>query len=122
VLEAQLKRLQEMRVAVRDMVHVAIEVKADITLTGAGGLTVGDWVDVTHDFSPGHNSGGGVAVIVEVIDKLPHVKYIVDGHVEKFVPFTRLTCIPMSYRRQTAKLRTRSITSDGDGKGLESHL
>ncbi len=51
MLEAQLKRLQEMRVSVRDMVHVAIEVKADIQLTGAGGLTVGDWVDVTHDFS-----------------------------------------------------------------------
>ncbi len=54
--EAQLKRLVAMRVSVADMVHAKVEVKCDIVTTGAGGLTVGDWVEVMHDFSPGQNS------------------------------------------------------------------
>ena len=117
VKEAQVKRLQTMQVAVRDMVHVAIEIKPDIELTGAGGLTVGDWVEVTHDFSPGTNSGGGVAVILEIIEKLSHVRYIWDSHIEKFVPLTRLTCIPMPFRREKAKLRTRAMNAVAEDKG-----
>ncbi len=107
-----MKRLLEMRVPVKDMVHAKIETKPDIVLTGTGGLTVGDWVEVMHDFSPGHNSGGGVGVIVEIIDHLSKVRYIVDGHVEKFIPLTRLTTIPMPYHREKAKLRTRSSQSE----------
>ncbi len=91
-----------------EMVHARIESIPEIVLTGAGGLTVGDWVEVLHDFSPGHNSGGGVGVIIEIIERLSNVRYIVDGHVEKFIPLTRLTTIPMPYRREKAKLRTRS--------------
>jgi hypothetical protein len=40
------------------MVHIKSEVKTDIVLTGDGGMTVGDWVEVSHDFPPGHNSEG----------------------------------------------------------------
>ncbi len=108
VKEAQLKRLQAMRIPVSEMVHAPIEAPFKTVLTGAGGLTVGEWVDVQHDFSPGHNSGGGVGVIIEIIERLSHVRYIVDGHVEKFIPLTRLTTIPMPFRREKAKLRTRS--------------
>jgi hypothetical protein len=62
------------------MTHKPVEVKAEITLTGAGGLTVGDWVEATHDFSPGHNSGGGVGLITEVlVEALCHVRYVVEG-------------------------------------------
>ena len=93
------------------MVHKLVEVKPEIVFTGAGGLTVGDWVEVTHDFSPGHNSGGGVGVITEVVTNLCLVRYIVDGHIEKLIPITRLTMIPMPYRLEKAKLRTRSITT-----------
>jgi hypothetical protein len=75
----------------------------------AGGLTLGDWAEVTHDFSPGHNSGGGVCVITEITGNLCHVRYVVDGHVEKFTPLTLLTMIPMPFRREKAKLRTRSM-------------
>jgi hypothetical protein len=108
VKEAQLKRLESMRVSVTDMVHVKIEVKPEIVLTGAGGLTVGDWVEVLHDFSPGHNSGGGVGVISEINGTLCNVKYILDGHLERYIPITRLTMIPMPFRRAKAHLRTRS--------------
>ena len=90
------------------MVHAKVEAKKEIDLTGTGGLTVGDWVDVLHDFSAGHNSGGGVGVIIEIIGNLSNVRYIVDSHVEKLIPLTRLTTIPMPYRREKAKLRTRS--------------
>jgi hypothetical protein len=90
------------------MVHGHVEEKPEIVLTGAAGLTVGDWVEVSHDFSPGHNSGGGVGVITEIVENLCHVRYEVDGHAEKFIPITRLTMIPMPYRRENAQLRKRS--------------
>ncbi len=91
-----------------DMIHARVEDIADIVLTGAGGLTVADWVDVTHDFSPGHNSGGGVGVVTAIVDDRCHVRYIVDGHNEKFIPIPRLTMIPMPFRREKSQLRTRS--------------
>jgi hypothetical protein len=113
-VEAQLAHLHSLRVPVSEMTHTAIEAKAEIVFTGAGGLTVGDWVEVTHDFSPGHSSGGGVGVITEVVATMCHVKYIVDGHVEKFIPITRMTMIPMPYRREKAQLRTRSVRTTTD--------
>jgi hypothetical protein len=112
VKAAQLKHLLEMRVDVSEMVHVKAEVKADITLTGAGGLTVGDWVEVEHDFTPGNNSGGGVGAITDIVDSFSFVRYILDGHTEKFIPFKRLTTIPMPFRREKAELRTRSSAKE----------
>jgi hypothetical protein len=52
-VDAQRAHLQSLRVPVHEMVHTKIETKAEIVLTGAGGLTVGDWVEVLHDFSQG---------------------------------------------------------------------
>ncbi len=65
-MDAQRAHLQSLRVLVTEMVHTKVETKAEIVLTGAGGLTWGDWVEVLHDFSPGHNSGGGCGVIIAV--------------------------------------------------------
>jgi hypothetical protein len=106
-----------MRVDVRDMVHAKQEIKPDITSTGSAGLTVGDWVEIEHDFSPGTNSGGGVAIITEIVQQFSHVKYILDGHTEKFVTIKRLTCIPMPFRREKAQLRTRSVANDNSSEG-----
>ncbi len=100
------------------MVHAKLEIKADITLTGSAGLTVGDWVEVGHDFSTGMNSEGGVAIITEIVGMLSNVKYILDGHTEKLVTIKRLTCIPMPFRRETAKLRTRSAAQEQPVDGL----
>ncbi len=102
-----------------DMVHAKVEKKSDIVLAGAGGLTVGDWVEVLHDFSPGHNSGGGVGVVVAIVEDRCHVRYIVDGHTEKYIPITRVTMIPMPFRRSKAKLRTRSSKADEEETGNE---
>ena len=104
-----------------DMVHAPIQQPSKIVLTGAAGLTVGEWVEVQHDFSPGHNSGGGVGVIIEIIERLSHVRYVVDGHVEKFIPLTRLTTIPMPFRREKAQLRTRSSQPEIQTKGINNH-
>jgi hypothetical protein len=117
VHEAQKKRLQSMRVDVKDMVHAKLEVKPEITLTGSAELTVGDWVDIEHDFSPGMNSGGGVAIITEIVGSLSHVKYILDGHTEKLIPIKRLTCISTPFRREMAPLRTRSVAQEQPDQG-----
>jgi hypothetical protein len=106
-----MKHLKSLRVDVKDMVHVKMEVKKDICLTGAAGLSVGEWVEVEHDFSPGNNSGGGVGIIYGIDETFSHVCYIIDGRKEKHVSFKRITSIQMPFRRETPQLRTRSIVN-----------
>ncbi len=120
-MDAQRAYLQSLRVPVHEMVHTKVETKADIVLTGAGGLTVLDCVEVLHDFSPGHNSGGGCGVIMAITDNLSNVRYIIDGHVEKLIPLARLTMIPMLFRRDKSKLRTRyvrQVLKPGEGEKI----
>ena len=74
IASAQKARLEALRVPVNAMIHHKIEVKPEITLTGSAGLTVGDWVEVEHDFSPGVNSGGGVGVITGIVENFSNVK------------------------------------------------
>ena len=47
MVEAQLAHLKSLRVNVKDMVHVKVETKPVLEFNAAGGLTVGDWVEVT---------------------------------------------------------------------------
>jgi hypothetical protein len=122
VVAAQKAHLESCRVPVSDMVHAKVADPPDIILTGTGGLTVGDWVDVTHDFSPGHNSGGGVGVVIEIVEDRCNVRYIVDGHTERFIPIPRLTMIPMPFRREKSQLRTRSSQSAEKEKGTVSKI
>jgi hypothetical protein len=117
ILSAQKSRLKALRVPVTAMIHPKVEVKPDLTFTGSAGLTVGDWVEVEHDFSPGVNSGGGVGIITSIIEFFSNVKYILDGHTEKLIPVRRLTCIPMPFRREKAKLRTRSSEAEQPSDG-----
>jgi hypothetical protein len=62
------------------------------------------------------NSGGGVGIITAIVDSFSHVRYIVDGKTD-FIPFSRLTSIPMPFRRERAQLRTRSVTTMGKNEG-----
>ena len=103
------------------MIHPKIEVKPDVTFTGSAGLTVGDCVEVEHDFSPGMNSGGGVGIITSIFENYSNVKYFIDGRTEKLIPFRRLTCIPMPFRREKATLRTRSSAVEPASKGPNPH-
>ncbi len=74
----QIKKLQGSIVCVEDMVHRP-KPKHEVISSGVAILRVGEWVEVEHDFSPGHNSGGGVDVIMDVTDDFCEVKYVVSG-------------------------------------------
>jgi hypothetical protein len=68
-------------------------------------LSVGEWVEVQGDISPGRNSEGGIGVITKVTDGLADVKYVLTRWVEKLVPLRRLTTIIMPHRGAYAALR-----------------
>jgi hypothetical protein len=55
-----------------------------------------------------------ITTVDNVDGNLCHVRYIVDGHAEKLIPITRMTMIPMPFRREKAKLRTRSLRTTTD--------
>ncbi len=91
-------------------------------------LSIGEWVEVDADRTPGWNSEGGIAVIVNVNDSLADVKYdppidyfthyalfatvsnryVLTRWVEKLVPLRRLTTIIMPHRDKMAGLRPRA--------------
>ena len=52
-------------------------------------LSVGEWVEIDGDRSPGYNSEGGIAVIVAVHDDFADVKYVLTRRVEKLIPLRR---------------------------------
>jgi hypothetical protein len=122
MMSAQKARLESMRVPVTAMIHAKVEVKPGLTFTGSAGLTVGDWVEVEHNFSSGVNSGGGVGIITGIVEKFSNVKYILDGHTEKLVPVKRLTCIPMPFRREKAQLRMRSVEAEQPSEGTKCYM
>ncbi len=68
-------------------------------------LSVGEWVEVEPDISPGWNSEGGIGVITLVTDGLADVKYVLTRWVEKLIPLRRLTTIIMPHREPAAGLR-----------------
>ena len=67
--------------------------------------SVGEWVEVDADRTPGFNSEGGIAVIIQVHDALVDVKYVLTRWVEKMIPLRRLTTIIMPHRGPRASLR-----------------
>ena len=84
-------------------------------------LSVGVWVNVMYDYQPGTCSDGGVGCIVhveraidETDDEAPvedsqkvTVKYLMFGRVEKDIPLTRITVIPMPFKDASPSLRPR---------------
>jgi hypothetical protein len=68
-------------------------------------LSVGEWVEVDADRTPGFNSEGGIGVIIAVYDDLADVKYVLTKRTEKLVPLRRLTNIVMPHRGPRASLR-----------------
>jgi hypothetical protein len=75
-------------------------------------LSVGEWVDVLGDISPGCNSEGGIGVVVKVTDGLADVKYVLTRWVEKLVPMRRLTTIIMPHRGAYAALRPKKTSAN----------
>jgi hypothetical protein len=82
-----------------------------ITLSNPNFLSVGEWVEVDADRTPGYNSEGGIAVIISVHDNFADVKYVLTKWVEKLIPLRRLTTISMPHRRPTASLRQAKVAA-----------
>ena len=96
-----------MRTPVCSMVHPLPKVETHFEKMLS--VSVGEWVEVAFDYSPGMCSAGGIAVVKAVEDgNLINVKYVLDGRSEKFITIDRLTTIVMPYRRENATLRPRS--------------
>jgi hypothetical protein len=98
------EHLSASRVTQLAMFHVSPKT-ISITLSNPNFLSVGEWVEVDADRSPGYNSKGGIAVIVNVHDNLADVKYVLTKWVEKLIPIRRLTTIAMPHRGPRASLR-----------------
>ncbi len=92
------------RVPVDDMFRKPEPVNRARTMHAAG-VSVGDWVEVDADRSPGWNSEGGIAMVIASANSTAEVKYILTRRVEKLVPLSRLTTIVMPHRSETAVLR-----------------
>ncbi len=96
--------LSESRSPLSDVFHYAPALHASHVMNPSF-LSVGEWVEVDGDMTPGWNSEGGIAIIINVRDSLADVKYVLTKWVEKLVPLRRLTTIAMPHRGPRASLR-----------------
>ncbi len=96
--------LRESRAPLQTVYHAAPVIDRT-RLMNPGFLSVGEWVEVDGDITPGWNSEGGIAVIINVQDNLADVKYVLTKWVKKLVPLRRLTTIVMPHFGVRASLR-----------------
>jgi hypothetical protein len=96
--------LSDSRVSQLSMFHSAPKTTS-MSIANLKFLSVGEWVEVDADRTPGFNSEGGIAVIVSVHDDFVDVKYVLTRRVDKLVPLQRLTTILMPHRGVRASLR-----------------
>ncbi len=107
---------------------IAFQNKANAITSNLKFLSVGEWIEIDADRTPGFNSEGGIAVIIAVHDDLADVKYVflirsfyftialplslfvkiryvLTRRVEKLVPLRRFTIIIMPHCGPRASLR-----------------
>ena len=77
--------LSDSRVSQLSMFHAASKT-ASMSTANLKFLSVGEWVEVDADRTPGYNSEGGIAVIISVHDDVADAKYVLTRRVEKLVP------------------------------------
>jgi hypothetical protein len=65
--------LGESRMRFTSMFHVA-STNTNVVLLNPSFISVGEWVEVDADRTPGYNSEGGIAVVIAVADALVDVK------------------------------------------------
>lgn len=74
VVEEKLREhIVQCRMAPTAMFHSAPKISSLLT-TNPSFISVGEWVEVDADRTPGFNSEGGIAVIISVQDDLADVK------------------------------------------------
>ena len=104
VAEKMSAYLKESRAPLQTVFHAAPVIDRTRVMN-PGFISVGEWVEVDGDITPGWNSEGGIAVIINVHDNFADVKYVLTKWVEKLVPLRRLTTIVMPHRGPRASLR-----------------
>ncbi len=65
--------LTESRMPITSMFHVA-PTNINVAFLNPSFISVGEWVEVDADRTPGYNSEGGIAVVIAVEDALFNVK------------------------------------------------
>ena len=76
VVEEKLRaHIEQSRMVPAAMFHSAPKISSLMT-TNPSFISVGEWVEVDADRSPGFNSEGGIAVIISVQDNFADVKYV----------------------------------------------
>jgi hypothetical protein len=75
VAEKMRAHLMESRAPQQTVFHAAPVVDRT-RIMNPGFLSVGEWVEVDGDITPGWNSEGGIAVIINVQDNFADVKYV----------------------------------------------
>ncbi len=84
------QHLTDSRTPQASMVHCVPKLGTAIT-SDPKFLSVGEWVEVDCDRTPGYNSEGGIAVIIAVHDDLADVKYVF------YFMFLRHTMAPLKF-------------------------
>ena len=110
VAEKLREHLSAGRVQQASMFHASPKTLS-MSISNPNFISVGEWVEVDADRSPGFNSEGGIAVIISVHDNFADVKYVLTKWVEKLIPIRRLTTIPMPHRGPRASLRQTKVVS-----------
>lgn len=76
IAERMRAHLTDSRIPLTSIYHVVNKSKSTV-LNNPNFLSVGEWVEVDADRTPGFNSEGGIAVIISVKDNCADVKYVV---------------------------------------------
>lgn len=137
--DATKTRLESLKLSKGEMIHR--RAKSVWEEKGSKGkLSVGVWVNVQYDYQPGTCSDGGVGCIIHVEHAVDEnddqasvedsqkvtVKYLMYGRVEKDIPLTRLTVIPMPFKEASPSLRPRREKTGSpaytDGRPVRSAL
>ncbi len=76
IAERMRAHLTDSRLPLTSIYHVVIKSKSAV-FNNPNFLSVGEWVEVDADRTPGFNSEGGIAVIIGVQDNCADVKYVI---------------------------------------------
>ncbi len=76
IAERMCTHLTDSRLPLTSIYHVVKNSKSAV-MNNPNFLSVGEWVEVDADRTPGFNSEGGIAVIISVQDNCADVKYVI---------------------------------------------
>ncbi len=76
IAERMCAHLTDSRLPLTSIYHMVNKSKSAV-MNNPNFISVGEWVEVDADRTPGFNSEGGIAVIISVQDNCADVKYVI---------------------------------------------